>query len=259
MLLAADIGNTNVTLGAFQGDQLLGFWRLATDERKTADEYGTSILSCLKHSDSLSTRGIDAFAFGSVVPTLSHVFEQVSRRYFDLKPFVVTPDTPLGIKYRVDHPGEVGADRILNSLAAYRLYGGPAVVIDFGTATTFDCISKKGEYLGGVIVLGPKMIARALSEYTAKLPQVEIKKTSRVVGKNTIECIQSGLFYGYLGMVEKLLHKTLEEVGRGSKLFATGGLADLFIPSMARKIKIVPDLTLQGLRIAHEISSNVSR
>ncbi|MBI4052024.1 MAG: type III pantothenate kinase, partial [Elusimicrobia bacterium] len=262
MLLAIDIGNTNVTVGAFQEEKLLELWRLATDKKKTVDEYGTTLLNCIQHmkpqsgesnssrssgasnvpelregavegTSTLGSSGVPAgtrssvegIALASVVPSLCPVFEQVSRKYFKMTPFVLTPRTPVGLELKVDHPDEVGADRILNALAAYRIYGGPAVVIDFGTATTFDCVSAKAEYLGGAILLGPKMMARALSEYTAQLPEVEIKKTERVMGKNTEECIQAGLFYGYLGMVEKVLEGTLREMEGASTLGASGSPA----------------------------------
>lgn len=250
MLLCADVGNTHVTLGTFEGPRLVGQWRLATDPKKTADEYGTQIRQCVAHADGGAS--VRAVAVGSVVPALTPVFDELSRRYFGVEPLIVTPRTPLGLKLKVDHPAEVGADRILNALASWKLYGAPAVVIDFGTATTFDCLSGKGEYLGGAILIGPRLAARALSSGTAQLPEVEIRAPARVIGKNTLECIQVGLYQGYLGMVERVLRDTIEELGGKPKLLGTGGLASLYASEL--KLQVVPELTLQGLRLAHELA-----
>lgn len=263
MLLAIDIGNTNVTLGAFEGDRLAGFWRLATDLRKTSDEYGTQILSCLNHGPRAS-REIQAVVYGSVVPRLNPVFDAVARKYLKTRALGIGPATPLGLKLRVDFPGEVGADRVMNALAVWKLFGGPSIVLDFGTATTFDCVSRRGEYLGGAILIGPGMAAKALADQTAQLPEVEVRRPGRVIGKNTVECIQAGLFFGYLGMVEKVLNLTLKEMGGGGKrsgerpikVYATGGLADLFAGHLRKVRKVVPDLTLQGLRLAYELTSS---
>lgn len=253
VLLAADIGNTNVTVGAFEGERLLHLWRLGTDAKKTADEYGALLGALVDRLPAARAKGISGFAVGSVVPALTGVFERVARTRFGLEAFVVGPRTPTGLKLKVDEPDEVGADRLLNALAAWRLFGAPAVVLDFGTATTFDCLSSRGEYLGGAILIGPELIARALAEHTAKLPQVPIAKTRRVVARNTVECIQVGLYYGYLGMIDRVLDETLKEMGgRGIRVLATGGLADLFAPALRRVERTVPDLTLQGLRLAFE-------
>lgn len=250
MLLAIDVGNTNVTVGAFEGPKLLHLWRLATVAGKTADEYGSVLAGCLRHD--LPKATVDAVAIGSVVPVLTPVFTAVSKRYFSCEPLVVDHKLALGIKFAVDKPSEVGADRILNALAAFRLYGAPAIVLDFGTATTFDCISEKGYYLGGAIVVGPRLAAEALAEKTAKLPQVEFARPRRAIGRNTVECIQAGLYYGYLGMLEKVLAMTLAEMGGRPKLLATGGFGEVFGPLLSRKFESVPDLTLQGLRLAYE-------
>lgn len=171
-----------------------------------------------------------------------------------MEPYVVGPRSPLGLKLRVEEPDQVGADRLLNALAAWRLYGGPAVVLDFGTATTLDCLSARGEYLGGAILVGPELMARALSEHTARLPQVDLAKPRRYVAKNTVECIQVGLYHGYLGMLESILSATLREMRAPKALvLATGGLAELYAPAVKRVRRVVPDLTLQGLRLAYEL------
>jgi type III pantothenate kinase len=246
MLLTADIGNTNVTLGAFKGSKLIREWRLATDPRKTADEYGLQLKGLVDGE-------ISSVALGSVVPALTPVFKELSQTYFGVEPLVVTAKTRLGLKYLVDNPTEVGADRVLNALAAWKLYGAPAIVVDFGTATTFDCLSKKAEYLGGAILIGPNLASRALAAGTAQLQQVEIRRTERVIGRNTIECLQAGLYHGYLGMIERVLRESVKEMGGKPVLLATGGLAGLYAADL--KLKVVPELTLQGLRLAHELSA----
>lgn len=254
MLLAVDVGNTNITLGAFDGGSPLGSWRLRTDPDRTADEYGADLLNVLRHA--LPGRSPSAVIYGSVVPRLDRVLEGVFERYLGRRALKVTPESPLGIKLKVRTPGEVGADRLLNALAVHRLFGGPAVVLDFGTATTFDCLSARGEYLGGAILPGPRLAARALSIGTAKLPEVEILPPRRAIGRDTVECIQAGLYYGYLGMIERVLRETLAEMGgRRVQVVATGGLAGLFADALPRVRRVAPDLTLQGLRLAYEILS----
>ncbi len=256
VLLAIDVGNTNVTVGAFQGEKLLNLWRLGTDPKKTADEYGTALRAVVGLNGS-GTSKVVGLVYGSVVPALNPAFEGAARRYFGVEAVAVTPESPLGLTLKVDQPSEVGADRILNSLAAIRLVGAPAIVIDFGTATTFDCISAKGEYLGGSILLGPKMQAAALARYTAKLPEVDVQKPKRVIGTSTVSCIQAGLYYGYLGMLERVLEGSLAEMkaaarGRKIHVVATGGLAPLFLTDLKGVQRHMPDLTLQGLRLAFE-------
>lgn len=251
MLLALDVGNTNVTLGAFQGQRLLRTWRLATDAKKTADEYGVA----LKALWSPELGRVDAAIYGSVVPELNRSIETAVKLYLGASPTGITYKSKLGIMLKVDKPAEVGVDRILNALAVYRLYGAPAVVIDFGTATTFDCVSPRGWYLGGAILPGPRLAARALKEHTAQLPEVAVSKPERVVGKNTVECIQAGVYYGYLGMIDRVLRETVREMNpknpRAVKVYSTGGLAGLFIEDLGG-IQQVADLTLQGLRLAYE-------
>jgi len=248
MLLALDIGNTNVTVGAFVGSQLKRMWRMQTDTAKSADAYGKLLLGFLGQSKD----AVDGVAIGSVVPKLTPVFSQVAKKVFKTKPLVVDYRSKLGIELKVDKPSEVGADRILNALAAFKMYGGPAIVLDFGTATTFDCISEKGYYLGGAILVGPRLAAEALAEKTAKLPKVEFAKPRRAIGKNTVECIQAGLYFGYLGMIERVLDETLKEMPGTPHVLVTGGFGELLGPLLSRKSLRVPDLTLQGLRLAYE-------
>ncbi|MBI4387020.1 MAG: type III pantothenate kinase [Elusimicrobia bacterium] len=262
MLLVLDVGNTHVTVGAFLGERRVGLWRLATDTKKTSDEYGAA-LSALLGGHKRGERATAA-VYGTVVPALSRVIESAVRDYFGLRALAVTPSSALGIRLRVEEPAQVGVDRILNALAMRRLYGVPAVVLDFGTATTFDCVSARGDYLGGAILPGPLLSARALGLHTAQLPVVDIRKPRRVIGKNTVECIQSGLYFGYLGMVERVLAGTLEEMrpglgGRKVRVFATGGLAPLFARDLPRVERVIGDLTLQGLRLAYEALSKPLR
>ncbi len=249
MLLALDVGNTNITAGAFQGPRLARQWRIETAEALGSRRLGALLL---RGAGRLAAK-FKAVVYGSVVPALDRPLERALGAALGLRPLGITPRTPLGIKLLVDSPKQVGADRLLNALAAHRLVEGPAVVIDFGTATTFDCVSGRGDYLGGAILPGPKMAARALAMGTAKLPEVAIRKPRRAIGKNTVECIEAGVYFGYLGMIEKLLELTLREMpGRRPRILATGGLARLFYKDLGPAVRLAPDLTLQGLRLAHE-------
>jgi len=248
MLLALDIGNTNVTVGAFVGSRLKRMWRLETHPHKSAEAYGALLMGFLGQS----APAVEGVAIGSVVPALTPVFQAASRRTFGHQALVVDHRLKLGIQFKVDRPAEVGADRIANALAAFKLYGAPAIVLDFGTATTFDCISGKGYYLGGAILVGPRLAAEALAEKTAKLPKVEFAQPRRAIGKNTVECIQAGLYFGYLGMVDRVLEETLKEMEPNPRILVTGGFGEVFGPLIGRKNVRVPDLTLQGLRLAYE-------
>lgn len=253
MLLALDVGNTNITVGAFAGRRLVRRWRHETDPRASASRLGRGLAAAARRH----RVKVDAAVYGSVVPALERPLERALRAAFGCRAVAVTPRSPLGMRLKVRTPREVGADRILNALAAFEKARGAAVVIDFGTATTFDCVSARGDYLGGAILPGPRMAARALAEGTAKLPLVEVRRPLRVIGRDTAQCIQAGLYFGYLGMIEKLLKLTLGEM-RGSRsgavkrVFATGGLAGLFEKDFPKGVALAPDLTLQGLRIAFE-------
>ncbi len=253
MLLAIDIGNTNITLGVFRKKKLLQSWRLATLAGGTADEYGIKVMDILHYSRIESAR-ITGVAVASVVPVLTDVFKELTQKYFKRKPFVIGEMGTIKMKNLYDDPREVGADRIVNASAAFRRFGGPCVVVDFGTATTFDCITQRGEYAGGLIVPGPNLAAQSLALHTAKLPKVNITRPGRLIGKTTSGSIQSGLYYGYIALVDGLIEKIKKELGSGTKVIATGGLASLIAPDSKTidKNRIIPDLTLEGICLIYE-------
>lgn len=248
MLLAVDVGNTNLTVGAFAGDRLVHQWRLETDPRRSAEWYARALKRPFLKVGALPT----AVVYGSVVPALDRVLEAACRKAFGAVATAVTPRSKLGLRLKVKTPGQVGADRVLNAVALKSLVGGPAIAIDFGTATTFDCVDAAGDYLGGAILLGPNSAARALHEFTAKLPLVKVRKPARAIGKDTRECLEAGLYFGYLGMIREVLGRTMAEMGGRPAVVATGGLAPLFLPDLPG-VRSEPDLTLHGLRCAHEI------
>ena len=267
MLFVLDVGNTNTVLGVFahaekprpsEGDgeplhyeRLLAHWRVATRQGSTVDEYGVLFRNLFSMA-SLEASAIRGIVISSVVPPLDPVLRQVCERYFNSKPLLIEPGVKTGMPVHYDNPAEVGADRVVNAVAAFEKYGGPCVIVDFGTATTFDCVSVKGEYLGGVICPGIGISADALFQRTARLPRVEIRKPARVIGTNTVGSLQSGLYYGYLGLVDGILELLLKEMGEETKVLATGGLGSM-IGTGSKYIKTVDDLlTLEGLRIIWE-------
>ncbi|MFB3903408.1 MAG: type III pantothenate kinase [Acidobacteriota bacterium] len=250
MLLVIDVGNTNTVLGVFQGKTLTCSWRVRTCKDRTVDEYGV-LLHNLFTLGRLSFQDVESVVISSVVPPLNERLTQLSRRYFGHEALFVEPANQSVIPVLYNPPSDVGADRIVNALAAFELVGGPAIVVDFGTATTFDAISRHGEYLGGVIVPGVRISAEALFTRAAKLPRIEIREPSRVIGDCTVAAMQSGIFFGYVSLIEGVLRRMKQELGPAA-VIATGGLATRIAYRAEGIDRIEEDLTLQGLRLFHE-------
>lgn len=255
LLLAIDVGNTNIVLGVYAGEQLQQSWRLATQRERTSDELGIWITQLFQHSRIDTTR-VRAVVIASVVPPLTRMTTEMVERYFKLTPLVVDGETKTGMPVLYENPSEVGADRIVNGIGAYERYGRkdsrPVIVVDFGTATTFDAITARGEYLGGVICPGIQISADALFQRAARLPRIDVRKPQQVIGRTTVGSMESGLFYGYVGLVEGLVQRIRAELGSSAICVSTGGLADIISPETSAIQEVDSELTLRGLRIVWE-------
>jgi type III pantothenate kinase len=251
MILVVDVGNTNTALGVYDDKTLVGHWRLATRRDATVDEYGilSRNLFSLAKIDPSKIAGI---IIASVVPPLDPILEQMAEQYFHLQPMFVEPGIKTGLVVKYEPPHDVGADRIVAGVAALEKYGGPVIVVDFGTATTFDAISKNAEYLGGVIAPGILISAEALFEHAARLPRVDVKPPRKVIGASTVSSMQSGLYYGYVGLVEGIITRMKKELGQDSKVVATGGQAAMIAQGTSAIDHLEPDLVLEGLRIIYQ-------
>lgn len=253
MLLTIDIGNTNLTLGLYEGETLGAHWRLATDHNRMPDEYGLQFLGLLQNANK-TLKDIQGISVASVVPPLTGRVVQACREYLKQEPLVVDAGVKTGIKIRYEDPKAVGADRVCDAVAVMKLYGGPACVVDFGTATTFNAVTKDGEYLGGAITAGINLAAEALYTRAAKLPRIDLQVPPSVIGRNTVHAMQSGLLFGYVSMVEGMVSRFRSELGGDMKVVATGGLAEV----VAHETKVIdiiaPWLTLEGLRLIWEMN-----
>ena len=250
MLLAIDIGNTNVVWGLFEGSTLRGHWRLATESRRTDNEYGMLLLTLLQNAG-FSPAQITGCIVSSVVPALTGTFESMIQTYFHHQPVIVSPETDSGLIMRYGNPKEIGSDRIVNAAAAHARYGADLIIVDFGTATTFCAVTKSAEYLGGVIAPGLGISADALFSRTAKLPKVEIIRPKTVIGVDTVGGIQSGLLFGYVGLVDGIVHRMERELGHSSVVIATGGLASIIAQETDSIREVRPFLTLEGLELLY--------
>lgn len=253
MFIAIDIGNTNLVVGIFSDGKLIKKWRLATRRDTTRDEYSILLRSMLK-DEGIEPDTIKTGAVCSVVPILTPKIDSILQSRFGFEPLIVKPGIKTGLVILYEPPQDVGADRIVNSVAGYKLHGGPLIIVDFGTATTFDVVSAKGEYIGGVITPGPAVSAEALSLRTAKLPRIDLEKPRTVIGRNTIDAMRAGLYYGHPGSCDRIIEKIFAELGEKPTVIATGGLADSVASESEYISKILPDLTLEGLHIIFEMN-----
>lgn len=253
MLLTIDIGNTNLTLGLYDGNTLFAHWRLATDHARMPDEYGLQFLGLLENADH-TKQDLKGICLASVVPQLTGRVVQACREYLEIEPFVIDVGVKTGIKVRYEDPRAVGADRIADAVAVMYLYGGPACVIDFGTATTFNALTRDGEYLGGAITAGITLATEALFMHAAKLPRIDLQRPPSIIGRNTVHAMQSGLLFGYVSMVEGMVERFRKELGPDMKVIATGGLSAIVAQETDVIQIIAPWLTLEGLRILWDLN-----
>jgi len=253
MILTMDIGNTNTVLGLYQGDKLKTHWRISTNRNKTPDEYGMLFKNLFESAD-IDNQAVNSIIISSVVPPILRILKKTSYRYFNVNPLVVGPGVKTGMNIKTDNPKEVGADRIVNAVAAGKLYDGPLIIVDFGTATTFCAVSAKGEYLGGSIAPGIGISAEALFSQSAKLPRIELIEPGRAIGKNTIDGMKSGIVYGFVGQVEYLVKKFKQELSEDAAVIATGGLVSLIAAETDSIDYVEPFLTLKGLKYIADIN-----
>jgi type III pantothenate kinase len=251
LLLTVDAGNTNTVLGLHEGPALKAHWRLTTRREQTPDEYGILVRNLFAASG-VEPRAIEGAAIASVVPPLTPVLVSLARTYLGLEPLVVEPGVRTGMPILYEPPGDVGADRIVNGVAAFAAYGGPVIVVDFGTATTFDVVTKKGEYVGGVICPGIGISADALFQRAARLPRVDVRNPGKVIGRSTVGSIQAGLYFGYAEMVQGIIGRIRGELGEPARVVATGGLAEALAADIPAIEAVDPVLTLTGLRLIWE-------
>lgn len=251
MILVVDVGNTNIVLGIYKGESLLHHWRISTNRSGTSDEYGMLISNLFQHAG-LSIQDINSIIISSVVPPLMSVMEELCQTYLNRTPLIVGPGLKTGLNIRSENPREVGADRIVNAVAAIELYGTPLIVVDFGTATTYDYIDEQGQYLGGAIAPGIGISTEALYQRAAKLPRIDLVRPKSTVGRNTVASMQSGIVFGYAGQVDGIVSRMREELASDAKVIATGGLAGLIANESSVVDVVNPLLTLEGLRIIYE-------
>ncbi|MEG6520602.1 type III pantothenate kinase [Desulfotomaculum sp. 1211_IL3151] len=251
MILAIDVGNTNIVFGVFKDKDLMANWRLATDRNRTTDEYGV-LMKELFTLAKININLIEGVIISSVVPPVNGLIESMVKKYFKLDPIMVGPGIKTGISIKTENPREVGADRIVNAVAAYALYGGPLILVDFGTATTLCYVTATGEYLGGVIAPGIGISTEALFARAAKLPRVELTKPASVIGKNTVSAMQAGIIFGFAGQIEMIVKKMKQEMGSDAQVIATGGLAEIIARETPVITKVNPTLTLTGLCLLYE-------
>ena len=253
MLLCIDIGNTNIVLGLYRGEELAAHWRIATDHQRLTDEYAILLIELFRHRG-YDVGDVDGIAIASVAPPLTGTFVSLSKDYFGCAPLVLDAGVRTGVRIRYDNPRDVGADRVANAVAAHRLYGGPVCVVDFGTATIFDAVSAEGDYLGGAIAPGVVIAMEALFAHTAKLSRTDLTRPPKAIGSNNMQAIQSGILFGYVGLVEGMVARFRQELGPNMKVVATGGLADIIAQETDAIQFVDPWITLMGLQLIYEMN-----